>query len=209
MSKVDFERLDAHWQQKMEEFRKAVLPVLYANLDQQRMSVSGNLKDSIGVEIGRDAQGYFVSAKMNFYGKSLEKKETFAYSASAQDLAAWIRMRGLDKFSFVPSYGTQIPDDAAERIAWAIKRSDKRMRFGVSDDATRKVESGKTSTGKRKRTERSVVFSWFYRPFNALYAEHRRQFVDEYFAITADDVLDALVEQNVRMMSAMPGTSVQ
>jgi hypothetical protein len=182
MEKLDPEILDKTWTNAMEGFRRAAVPMLQQNIEDFKYKVTGGLKDSIGVDIGKGPKGFEVTVSMFWYGKVLERKERFSQKASVEDLAAWILKRGLDKFLYVPGYerSATLPDKAAERIAWAIKSSD-----------------------KKERTHPRFLMSWFYRDYYRLFRDHRNRYVNYIFTITADEVLAQVAYSNFATMDEM------
>jgi hypothetical protein len=182
MENLSFEMLDKAWYNAMKGFEQAAVPMLRQNIDEFKYKATGGLQDSIGVDIGKGPKGFEVTVSMFWYGKVLERKERFSQKASVEDLAAWILKRGLDKFLYVPGYerSATLPDKAAERIAWAIKSSEKRSRANVP-----------------------VFWSWFYRDYYRLFREHRQRYVNYIFTITADEVLAEVAYSNFATMDEM------
>ncbi len=179
--------IDQEYESIISSFKSEALPMLHNNLRQLNYTVTGSLRDSLDISIHKKPDGWQVDLTMFLYGKVLEKKEVFAYNASAKDLAEWIRAKGLENFSYTPGYesSSQLPDDAAERIAWAIKMSDQRYRFGNPGTATTTYSAGRVSS----RRQNAINRSWLYRPYFGLWAKKRDEFIQTYYTTTSEDLI--------------------
>ena len=193
--------IDDAYENIIGSFVQEARPMLESNLDRQSYNVTGNLKNSLDISFHKKGHGWIITLSMLFYGKVLEKKETFAFSASVQDLAQWIKQRGIGNFSYVPGYpGRSIDSDkAAERIAWAIKMSDNRYRFGNPGTATSTYSAGRRTSTKQN----AINISWLYRPYFGLWAKKRSEFLEVFYGTTSEELIDEVVKINRMSVQAL------
>lgn len=177
MKKDQFNIITQEYYEILDDFKREAMNVLHWNLAQNfRSNVTGQLRNSIQINIDKSTDRWFLELSMNIAGPMLEKKAAFAYKASVKELAEWVRMRGLDQFKYIPGYSgrSSIPDDAAERVAWAIKRGVRRSVISRSSDP--------------------MLYSWLYRPYFSTWKGYKSKVVDTIFSTTSEELASAVRE---------------
>jgi hypothetical protein len=175
VKKDQFDIITQEYREILEDFKREAMNTLQWNLAQNfKSNVSGKLKNSIHINIERGTDRWFLELSMNIAGPMLEKKAAFAYKASIKELAEWVRMRGLDQFKYIPGYSgrSSIPDDAAERVAWAIKRGVRRDVIARSSDP--------------------LLYSWLYRPYFSTWKGYKSQIVDTIFSTSSEELASTI-----------------
>ncbi len=172
------DKLDQEFKLAIKDMLAEAPPMLRTNLQRLGYRYTDALYNGLRISEEFSADSWELVVQMPAYGKTLEMKRRFAFGATVQDLADWVKRRGLDNFSSIPGYersGT-VPAKAAVRIALAIQNSNKTMRYGIAGGTI-----GNYKGSARQRYKKSQMVSWFYRPYFGMWATKRERVVDYYF----------------------------
>jgi len=186
---ISVEEIHKEFEKRLREFQKEVIPILQWNLSNHGYIYTGRLYSQMKIsltDLGQTSWELEFSMPTNngvSYGRTLEKKETFAFQAPIKELTKWVEHVGLSKFRSIPGYENSnfVPADAAQRVAWAIKMSEKSYR----------------------QRRNPIYYSWFYRPFFGLWAEKREELVDLYFDQVPDRIVNELAHTYQQAVSGM------
>lgn len=170
--------IDDEYEKIIDRFKSQIMPELMDNLFWLRINTTGNLRDSLHMQIDKGDDVWEIGFTMAVKGKIIHQKERFAQHASPQDLAEWVKTKGLGNFQYVPGYEKtgRIPDDAAERIAWAIKKSRAHQRHRTYTPPGYNVYA----------LDYNGFASWFYKPYFSKWRSARVELVDTYFTTTSE-----------------------
>lgn len=176
----DISIIDKEYEEILSRFKADIMPEILGNLQALKINTTGALRSSLNMQINQRGESWVISFAMLVSGKIIHKSGRFTQKASVKDIAEWVKAKGLSQFQYVPGYentGT-IPDDAAERIAWAIKKSTKSKRHGVF---TPGAYSGYAINF-------NSFASWFYKPYFSRWKKGRVDLVDAYFSTTTEEL---------------------
>lgn len=172
--------IDKEYQAVLERFKAEIMPEILGNLQALRINTTGALRNSLNMQLNKRDDYWEISFEMLASGKIIHMKDRFAQHASPKELAEWVKQKGIQHFTYVPGYenSNMLPSDAAERIAWAIKRSTKKERFGVNTPAGYSAYAiGFNSFA-----------SWFYKPYFNRWKKGRVELVDAYLSTTTEEL---------------------
>ncbi len=172
--------IDQEYQAVLERFKADIMPEILGNLQALRINTTGALRSSLNMQLNKRDDYWEITFEMLASGKIIHKQDRFAKHASSEELAEWVRQKGIRHFKYVPGYENSniLPDDAAERIAWAIKRSTKKKRFGVYTPAAYNAYA----------IDFNSFASWFYKPYFSRWGKGRVELVDAYLSTTTEEL---------------------
>jgi hypothetical protein len=172
--------IDKEYQEILERFKADIMPEILGNLQALRINTTGALRSSLNMQLSKRDDYWEISFEMLASGKIIHKKDRFQQKASAKELAEWVKQKGIRYFKYVPGYENTniLPKDAAERIAWAIKKSTKKERFRVHTPAAYGIYA----------IDFNSFASWFYKPYFSRWSKGRVEIVDAYFSTTTEEL---------------------
>jgi hypothetical protein len=171
--------IDKEYEEIIQRFKAEMMPELMDNIQALKINTGGALRSSLNMHIDKRDDIWEISFEMLAYGKIIHKSDRFAQHASAKDLAQWVKTKGIGNFSYVPGSenSSNLKDDAAERIAWAIKKSTKRQRHSTFTPGAYNMYAMSYNS----------FASWFYKPYFSRWGKARVNLVDTYFSTSTEE----------------------
>ncbi len=170
--------IDKDYEAILSRFKADIMPEILGNLQALKINTTGALRDSLHMSINKSEDAWEISFQMLASGKIIHKQERFAQHASAKELAQWIKVKGLQHFKYIPGYenSNMIPDDAHERLAWAIKKSKKKNRHSAHTPGAYSIYA----------IDFNAFASWFYKPYFSRWGKASVELIDTYFSTTTE-----------------------